>query len=233
MRILLTASLALVAAGGAYAQGGRSGGNPTGFGSVLFPGTPPTGLVPPPQFRPGFRSGHANGNRRGGFIPVPYAIPIYVGGYGYDPYQQYALQQQPNVTVVMPPAAPAAAPVVINQYFGADQAPAQQANTNSGQNQGPQSAPESSSLRFYQAPQIQQQQPQQQDNQSVTFLIALKDKSVYSAVAYWPQGETLHYVTPDGKHNQVSLALVDRNLSATLNQDQKAELVLPPEPQYH
>jgi len=58
--------------------------------------------------------------------------------------------------------------------------------------------------------------------------IALKDSRVYTAVAYWVQGQTLHYITADGSHNQVSLDLVDRNLSARLNAGRLVELVLAP-----
>jgi hypothetical protein len=58
--------------------------------------------------------------------------------------------------------------------------------------------------------------------------IALKDSRVYTAVAYWVQGETLHYITPGGIHNQVSLDLVDRKLSARLNAGRLVELALAP-----
>lgn len=66
-------------------------------------------------------------------------------------------------------------------------------------------------------------------NEPAQFFIALKDHSVYSAVAYWVQGETLHYVTAPGSHNLVSLALVDRTLTARLNAKARVPLVLPPE----
>ena len=50
---------------------------------------------------------------------------------------------------------------------------------------------------------------------------------MYTAAAYWVDGETLHYITPRGKHNQTSLALVDRDLSARLNEGQKVDFQLP------
>ena len=59
------------------------------------------------------------------------------------------------------------------------------------------------------------------------FWIALKDHRVYTAVAYWVQGQTLHYVTAEGSHNQVSLPLVDRQMSARLN-DGPVSFVLAP-----
>lgn len=59
--------------------------------------------------------------------------------------------------------------------------------------------------------------------------IALKDRNVYIAVAYWVKGDTLHYITPLGIHNQVSLPLVNRKLTARLNADRPLQLVLPPD----
>jgi hypothetical protein len=57
----------------------------------------------------------------------------------------------------------------------------------------------------------------------------MKDHWVYAAIAYWVQGQTLHYVTPGGDHNQVSLALVDRQMSARLNSGPEGGLGLPPQ----
>lgn len=58
-------------------------------------------------------------------------------------------------------------------------------------------------------------------------LIALNDGWVYAAIAYWVDRDTLHYVTTDGEHNQVSLSLVDRKISARLNQASRMALILP------
>lgn len=60
------------------------------------------------------------------------------------------------------------------------------------------------------------------------FLIALNDHRVYTAVAYWVEGQTLHYITPERSHNQVSLPLVDRQMSSRLNADSLVPFVLPP-----
>jgi hypothetical protein len=57
--------------------------------------------------------------------------------------------------------------------------------------------------------------------------IAAKNYWVFTAVAYWVQGDTLHYITPRGIHNQISLSLVDRKKSAELNSGNLVELVLP------
>ena len=59
------------------------------------------------------------------------------------------------------------------------------------------------------------------------YLIAFKDHSIYSAFAYWVEGDTLHYVTPQRVHNQASLSLVDRDLTDKLNRDRNMQVKLP------
>ena len=49
------------------------------------------------------------------------------------------------------------------------------------------------------------------------YLIAYKDHSVYTALAYWMENGMLNYVTPQNAHNQVSLDLVDIPLTKKLN----------------
>ena len=60
------------------------------------------------------------------------------------------------------------------------------------------------------------------------FFIALKDGWVTAAVAYWVREETLHYITPHGSHNMVSLDLVDRQRSTKLNEGGRVPFILPP-----
>jgi hypothetical protein len=224
----------------------RTYGSPTGFGNVLFPGTgtqPP--FVSPFSFPstfpdrlgavvsgfPGYTGAPSRVgkfdrfDRFGSSFPavIPYPYPVYAGGYdmGYG-------QQSPNVTIVMPPqqyAAQPGAPVTINQNFLPEGSkPTIQEYGPGAQEDAPQG---SSGLRMYQAPSSAQAQAQAPPDEPITFLIALKDSSVYSAVAYWVEGESLHYITPQGKANQVSLALVDRNLSTRLNMGQKVDFRLP------
>jgi len=59
------------------------------------------------------------------------------------------------------------------------------------------------------------------------YLIAFKDHSIYSAVAYWVDGDTLHYFTTGNTHNQVSLSLVDRDLTKRLNEESGLQVNLP------
>jgi hypothetical protein len=140
-------------------------------------------------------------------VATPYAFPVYIGG-GYDgsyapqPAEQ---QQQPNVIVVYPPQP---APVIVNQFGSraADQMAADAGN------------PEP--LSAYQPDQTDQPSPDH-------YLIALKDHTVYSVVAYWVDGDTLNYFTAGNVRNQVSLSLVDRDLTARLSKESGMEVKLP------
>jgi len=199
------------------------------FGSVVNPGGGGPGLWVPasitdPTFglhRGGgdFQRNSVFGTRRNPVVAVPYAYPIYVGGFGgyYDtpyiapdagppaPPQQ---PQQPNVIVVYPQQP--VTPVIIT--VGPD-----------GQYTTSQQAPPS----VYQPP-VRQTVEEPPPTQAPTpYLIAFKDHSIYSAVAYWVDGDTLHYFTSGDTHNQVSISLIDRELTARLNRDSGLEVKLP------
>jgi hypothetical protein len=192
-----------------------------GFPNAVFPaGTPATNpnirrFIPNSVFPggggphltiPGQRVPRYTGS---GAIVVPYAYPVYVNG-GYDnSYAQQPVQQEPNVTVVYPPQP---APVIVNQ-FGPSAGPRDMAADG---NPEPVSA--------YQ-PADQVDQPAAVDH----YLIALKDHTIYAAVAYWVNGDTLHYFTAGNVHNQASLSLVDRDLTARLNRESGVEVKLPAE----
>src|SRR6185312_14465810 len=68
---------------------------------------------------------------------------------------------------------------------------------------------------------------QPEETQPDHYLIALSDHSIYSVVAYWVDGDTLHYFTAGNVHNQASLSLVDRALTARLNRESGLEVKLP------
>jgi hypothetical protein len=146
------------------------------------------------------RSGTRGFRGRGyaGYAPL---YPVFMGGYNTD----YVPPEAPDVTLVQPPP-PAAPPVIINQNFG----PAK-----------PTEAPQ---IQSYTAPSAERPAPPEDQT---LFFIALKDNSVYTAVAYWVENGTLNYVTPQGRHNQVSLALVDRETTARLNAGSRYQLHLP------
>jgi hypothetical protein len=170
-----------------------------GFGNVLHPGGAGAPVV-------GRGNGPVNGNRGG--RPAPRAAgyvgyPLYVGGayipaYGSSYAPDYSSQTQLSPQQQYAPAPP----VVINQYFGPP-------------------APPEPIASIYQ-PYAQRQQQQDEEAAplpSKYYLLAFKDHSVYSALAYWVEDKTLHYVTPQNSHNQASLDLVDVDFTKQLNQD--------------
>jgi len=65
------------------------------------------------------------------------------------------------------------------------------------------------------------------ERNSVYFLIAAKDGSVYSAAAYWVEDDILHFITTDGRHDRLKMAEVDRALSERLNQSRRVAFGLP------
>jgi hypothetical protein len=149
-----------------------------------------------------------------GAIAIPYAYPVYVGsGYtdgsyaGGGSYSAAPAAQQPNVVVVYPPQP---APVIINQ-FGPGATP-------------PPSAGDREPVGPYQPSTAREDDQSSADH----YLIALKDHTIYSVVAYWVDGDTLHYFTGGNVHNQASLSLVDRDLTARLNKESGMEVNLPP-----
>ena len=66
------------------------------------------------------------------------------------------------------------------------------------------------------------------DDQPTVYLIAMSDHTIFPAVAYWVEGDTLNYITTQGGHNRATLALVDREFSKQLNDERHVEFKLPP-----
>jgi hypothetical protein len=69
--------------------------------------------------------------------------------------------------------------------------------------------------------------PAPYDDQPIIFLIAFQDHAILPALAYWVQGDTLHYISLTGAPNQVNLALVDRDFSRQLNRERRVPFALP------
>ena len=59
------------------------------------------------------------------------------------------------------------------------------------------------------------------------YLIAFSDHRIQAAIAYWVDGNTLHYVTREHEQRQVSLDEIDRPFSEQLNRDRRVEFHLP------
>ncbi len=229
--ILFVAVSAFAQRSGVMSRGGGAGIGPArgGFGNVVFPGT---GRAPAPGsvFRspfsiadPGFAQRLGNtvsgfpqrgsaGHGRGTVVVVPYAYPVMAGGYPYD----YAPEQvTPNVTIINAP--PQVPQVVINQNYVPETA-----------NPVIREYPEGNSdVTVYQAPSRADAAEPASQEENRSYLIAFKDHSIYSALAYWVQGDTLHYVTPEGVHNQASLDLIDRDFTEQLNRERRTLVRLP------
>ena len=229
MRILREAGLLILIAASAFAQhhgGGSSSPAPSamsaprgnlgsfsGFGNAVHPGT-----------------GHAPGPNSGGFhsgrFRRPIIYPVIVGGYfpygGYGyPYSGYygdgsynGYPYQPDSGAYPSQQTPQ---VIINQNFAPDRAyPVVR-----------EYAPDTGveTIRTYDAP--GRAPVDSVEEATPYYLLAFKDSSVYSAFAYWVEGDTLHYVTSDRIHNQASLSLVDRDLTERLNRDRNMQVKLP------
>jgi hypothetical protein len=178
------------------------------FGNGVAPGIPVTHLVAPGAAMPTGQNVPRfidRSRRATGYIMT---YPLYVGGYydasyGGQPYpDSQAPPAQQNVTVVYPPQGPAA--TMMNPYV-----------------------PGATTDNFGQGTMAELAPPDEAAPEPAYYLIALKDHHIYAAVAYWADGETLHYFTSGNTHNQVSLALVDRDLTTRLNKDSGVEVKLP------
>ncbi len=218
MKVLHGLWIASLLAATCFAQGPRYG---FGFGNVVFPGGVPIPRNPFSITNPSFAqslggivsglnpyTGAARGRSLGrgaATVVVPYIYPVPVGGYYYpdDPVQQPA----PNVTVIN--QAPPTPQVVINQTF---------AQPDSGSD---------STVRVYQAPSPRPAASAATNTEPPIYLIAFKDGTVGTAVAYWLDSDTLEYVTMQGSTNRASLSLVDTALSRRLNRERNVPFQLP------
>jgi len=241
---LFFASISLVSTGGlAFGQGHSSGTwSLGGFGSILYPGTghaptatPPIGQFANAGFSRGFASpGRASHPQHGSTVIVPY--PVYYGGYygygsgyyGGDPSAAgYSNGYAPDDGSQGGPGLPS---VVINQNFVPPQANPQVRDYSGDQSQQPQ---DQSGLKLYQAPpshpyaDAAAAQRASSGDQATIYLIALRDHTIVQALGYWMEGSTLHYVSAEHTLNQLSIDLVDRDLSQRLNDERGLDFRLP------
>ena len=166
----------------------------------------------------GYGAGYGNGfGGRGGAVLVPYAVPVYVGGYDYS----YGPPAQPVINLVTPPPQPA---VIINQYYTPESAkPVMRDYTDTPL---PESQP--SRMQSYQAPVPSHPDPKAapKEDKATIYLIAFKSGNIHSAYGCWIEGDTLHYISTQGSHNRASLDLVDRAFSEQLNRERGIEFKL-------
>ena len=85
--------------------------------------------------------------------------------------------------------------------------------------------PAASAIREYEWPGTAELEPVERE--PVYFAIVLKDHSEHPAVAVWAQDKELHYLTPEGAHERISVGSVDRKLTKQLNRRRGLRLRLP------
>jgi hypothetical protein len=166
-------------------------------------------IVPYPVFYGGYYGG-AYGYSDPSAAGYP---PAYGSGYVDDGSAQAAAQGMPSV--------------VINQNFVPQQGNPQVREYNGDQ---PQPQDQSSGLKLYQAPPSHPYADAQRaanNGQPTIYLIAFRDHTIVQALGYWMQGSTLHYVSAEQTLNQVSIDLVDRDLSQRLNDERGLDFRLP------
>ncbi|MBI3472384.1 MAG: hypothetical protein HY013_13605 [Candidatus Solibacter usitatus] len=213
--ILLILSVGAFAQRPAGVYGGGTSQTGHGFGNVVFPsGYAPRGPATPAPATRGFDRPAASitgypANRaqgaRGSVVYLPYGY----SGYGYAPMYEPA----PSVAYPPPQAAPQ---VIINQNFTPEVARPIVREYVTDPSDG---------IRIYESRPRETREPATEEKRA--YLIAFKDHTIYAAFTYWQEGDTLHYVTTHGTHNQVSLSLVDRDLTDRLNRERNVEFRLP------
>jgi hypothetical protein len=171
-------------------------------------------------------------------VIVPY--PVYYGGYygaGYsgdpsaaDAPNGYGAGYGPGYGDDGSQSGPGLPSVVINQNFVPPQANPQVREYTGDQAQPQQDSP---GLKLYQAPpshpyaDAAAAQRAASGDQPTIYLIALRDHTIVQALGYWMEGNTLHYVSAEHTLNQLSIDLVDRDLSQRLNDERGLDFRLP------
>ena len=181
-----------------------------GFGRLIYPGTGAPAMTRGGSVFPGTIPPQVPHGNHSAAVLIPY--PVYYGAGYYD----YDAPPAPTASSYLPYDQQQASPVVIiNQYFRAETAtPVLHDYSNVPLPEGvphPESA----------------QATNPADSQPIMFLVALKDHTIIPALAYWVEGDTLNYITTDGKKNSASLDAVDREFSRQLNRDRKVDFGLP------
>ncbi len=135
-----------------------------------------------------------------------------------DPSMSMAPQEQqqpvtPPVVIINQSYRPEAVNPVVRDYSDADLPP---------------------TVRSYDAPVRPMPEPSDlkktsrvDEQQATIYLIAFKDHTIFPALAYWIDGDTLNYITQQGTHNRASLSLIDKAFSKQLNRERSVEFSLP------
>jgi hypothetical protein len=197
-------------------QGGRSHGAgspfpvppfgpnfPSSFGTAVYQAQHPLwgSIAPSPPWGNGIGSGFIGsgfpcfpGNYPN--YPAAYAVPFFGGDfagglYGPGYYPPQPLPQPPsNVTVVFPPQPP---PVIVPPTAPTAETVSQLKVVAGNQ-------AETVPYTVSREPALPSEYPA---------LIAVKNGNLYSADRYWVKGRTFHFITTNGEHHQIPLAMLE------------------------
>lgn len=143
--------------------------------------------------------------QRPGVRPIP-VIGGWFGGGGWYPQPQPQIQPTPFVFVNQQNVAPAPAPILV---------------------MNPDYTPEVAKPVLREYSNISKPYENFTPNAPKVFLIALKDGTLRQSVAFWAEGEKLHFVQPDHKQDSVLLTNLDRESSKRFNSERGLEIKLP------
>jgi hypothetical protein len=151
----------------------------------------------------GYYGSNMNGRRAKGYSQgFATYVPNYYAPYSYAPYWE---------TPVEPPVDLPPQPVIINQYYTTPPPPPGDIATSPSRAAGGSAAGSGDLL----AP------------AEDYYLIAYRNRSIYAALTWWVEGNTLHYVTTQNTHNQAALDLIDLDKTIRLNQDRDIPFSIP------
>jgi hypothetical protein len=188
-----------------------------GYGNILFPGTGHAPATPPP---PGgvtgayFSQWLAPSRRATDPQPSTVIVPSPV----YDGYTADPSGNDPEGNLGLTPVTQSVpAPQVMIQSLVPTQRPVQTGAFNPKD--------EAATCVNYRGDAVRPQAAEV--NRPTIYLIAFKDHSIVQALGYWLEAGTLHYVSAEYAVNQVSVGLIDRDLSQRLNDERGITFKLP------
>ncbi len=212
MRLLIVVALAVTPAMFGQARGGARTGGPA---RRTVGGTPQVAAPRAPMRAIG-------GVVPGAYLPGYYPNFLYYGG-GYVDPSVYANGYAPPAPP--PDGGPAGGPPPA--YYGADPGGQGYPSVLINPNYVPETAQPLMRDYSYLPPTQGDTAAQPSPQASVFFLIAMKDHTIYPAVAYWVENDTLNYISQQGVRNQVPLGQVDRDFSVQLNKERNIDFALP------
>ena len=218
MKVVLLALLSLSLSNAAFAQRHSVHFSPPGgYGNVPFPGPGRVSSVPPGGIRGSHFPQLPTPARRStgpqpSLVIVPW--PVYDSSYIAD---HLGNEQQEDLGQTSVTGSSPAPPVLINQSLGPTPESLQPGTSNL----------KDGAEAFVNA-QCKAIKPQAaNEGRPTIYLLAFKDHRIVQAFGYWMEVGTLHYVSVEYGLNQVSLNLIDRDLSQRLNDERGIAFSLP------